>query len=399
MRSDLVDILACPLDGHAPLHCFPLEATKDTSEEIMEGFLICPGCASAFAIVEGIPHLVRGGLRRAEYERGLFNRHTETLKRAGKELGLPRPVSPPRGEPSDHDQRIMAEGDYWAKYLKTLFDRGDHSVLDVRCSGSHEPFLYAGVAEREDRDKDRETGMWPPHLSRPISERMRTCRGRRALDVGCGGGQFGLQAAYEGAKMVGMDISIGSLEIARRHARDVGQEIQYVYADPAQPPFREQVFDLILGKDALHHIPGVEGALRRLDRSLAQGGRILFYEHVGDSPGAAWLRRLATWLLLPRIQRRYERVEIPGVFKQASVHEDAGRDQALPALRAVFHVERVIEELFLYYEIEELVYFASGKKARLARACGQCMYWLERLLLLFAHPNHVTVFGRKKSGS
>jgi ubiquinone/menaquinone biosynthesis C-methylase UbiE len=253
------------------------------------------------------------------------------------------------------------------------------------------------VAETDDRDTRRDMGMWPSHLSRPIREWYRACRGGRALDVGCGGGQFGLEPAYDGLRVVGIDVALGSLEIAHRHAREVGQRVDHVYADPAQPPFRDGAFDLLMGKDSLHHMPDVKVRLRRLSRLLKDDGRVLFYEHVGESPLVARVRNAFMRRLIPIIQRRCGDGEVSTVFNHGSVHEDVSRDTTLPALTAVFDVERVIGEMFFYYELEDLIYFASGKNASLSTFSFEAAYWFERLLLLFQKPDHVTVFGRKRA--
>ncbi|MCX7044394.1 MAG: methyltransferase domain-containing protein [Candidatus Sumerlaeota bacterium] len=397
MRTDLLHILACPLDASAPLAWFGVEGGPDRNAEMEEGALVCPRCATAFPVLGGIPHLTRGGLRRADRERDFYARHAALLGRAQAELKLDQPPHPAEGQASECDRALMAEGDYWARYLEARVSRGDRSILDVRCKGSHAPFLHAGVAECDDRDARREMGLWPDHLSRPIHEWIRGCGNGAALDVGCGGGQFGLEAACLGMHVAGIDVSLGSLEIARRHALETGRDAQYIYADPAQPPFRSGVFDLILGKDSLHHLPGVEACLRRLEPLLKTDGRVLFYEHAGDSRLVKRIWRLAQRILIPRIQRRYPRVEIPQALLEGSVHEDIGQQAVVPALNAVFEAERWIGEMFLYYEIEQMIYFASGKRSRLAGAVARMIYWLERMILLFQKPDHVLFLGRKKS--
>ena len=136
--------------------------------------------------------------------------------------------------------------------------------------------------------------------------------------------------------------------------------------------------------------------MKGLSSLLKDDGRVLFYEHVGGSRVVERLRgALARWLV-PKILRGYPPETIPEIFKSGSRHEDAGRDRTLPALRNAFETERLIGEMFFYYEVEDLVYFASGKNERLARFCFETTYRLERLLLLVAKPDHVTFFGRKR---
>ncbi len=49
LDADLLDLLACPSDDHAPL----LELTRDGAD-----VLVCTFCASSFPITDGIPVLL-----------------------------------------------------------------------------------------------------------------------------------------------------------------------------------------------------------------------------------------------------------------------------------------------------------------------------------------------------
>src|SRR6266550_2801916 len=51
--------------------------------------------------------------------------------------------------------------------------------------------------------------------------------GKRALDVGCGGGILAESLAKEGATVTGVDPSEKSLAAARRHATEAGLDIDY----------------------------------------------------------------------------------------------------------------------------------------------------------------------------
>ncbi len=77
MRPELIHDLACSLDQAHPLalHVF---AAGD-ADGIEEGALVCPACGRWYAILEGVPHLVRDGLRLVEEELDLLERHRERL--------------------------------------------------------------------------------------------------------------------------------------------------------------------------------------------------------------------------------------------------------------------------------------------------------------------------------
>lgn len=61
MMRDMLGSLCCP-DCKAPLK---LKAEAENPQEILSGTLTCAKCATAFPIVDGIPHLLPKALREA----------------------------------------------------------------------------------------------------------------------------------------------------------------------------------------------------------------------------------------------------------------------------------------------------------------------------------------------
>ena len=61
------NILACPIDGHAPLNARLFNDEQD-------GILHCDQCDGAFAVIRGVPHLVRAPLRELDEERRMLER-------------------------------------------------------------------------------------------------------------------------------------------------------------------------------------------------------------------------------------------------------------------------------------------------------------------------------------
>jgi len=94
--------------------------------------------------------------------------------------------------------------------------------------------------------------------------------GKRALDVGCGGGILAETLATEGAVVTGIDPSEKSLEVAREHAR------------------RPVGFDLVFAVDVLEHVDDVPRTLAAIAQVLAPGGGLGFLTH--NRTIAAFLR-------------------------------------------------------------------------------------------------------------
>jgi SAM-dependent methyltransferase len=93
------------------------------------------------------------------------------------------------------------------------------------------------------------------------------------LDIGCGTGNqlVANRTAAPGAKLFGIDASLGMLRQARAKAAD----ICWVQADAASLPFPGRDFDLISCQLAFHHFSDKTAALRDAFRVLRPGGRFV----------------------------------------------------------------------------------------------------------------------------
>ena len=105
--------------------------------------------------------------------------------------------------------------------------------------------------------------------------------GKRALDIGCGGGILAETLAAEGAAVTGIDPSEKSLAEARTHAKRSGLAIDYRLAtaeDLASGSFAEP-FDLVFAVDVLEHVDDLDGTIAGIARVLAPGGGFGFLTH------------------------------------------------------------------------------------------------------------------------
>ena len=106
-------------------------------------------------------------------------------------------------------------------------------------------------------------------------------RGKRALDVGCGGGILAESLAREGAHVTGVDPSEQSLAAARAHAAHGGLTIAYRRgtAEELASWGPEEPFDLVFAVDVLEHVDDFDRALAGLATVLAPGGGLGFLTH------------------------------------------------------------------------------------------------------------------------
>lgn len=72
MRTDLLDILACPVCRGALTLEAETIAPDDAPDagEVLTGTLVCSGCPEAYPISDGIPNLLPPDLRDAEAAAG-----------------------------------------------------------------------------------------------------------------------------------------------------------------------------------------------------------------------------------------------------------------------------------------------------------------------------------------
>ena len=111
-------------------------------------------------------------------------------------------------------------------------------------------------------------------------------RGRNILDVGCGEGEDAMILARLGAKVTGLDISPGAIELARKRAalNGVSDRTTFLCAplDAARLP--EKSFDVIWIDNVLHHVlPDLERTMEALLAAAKPGALVLCIEPVNLS--------------------------------------------------------------------------------------------------------------------
>jgi len=106
-------------------------------------------------------------------------------------------------------------------------------------------------------------------------EALDISQGDRALDVGCGPGNYtrDLASASENGPVVGIDASEAMVAAAGK--RGGGANLTYFRADAAALPFRDGSFDAVCSVGVIHMIEEPEVAIGEMTRVLAPGGRLV----------------------------------------------------------------------------------------------------------------------------
>jgi SAM-dependent methyltransferase len=223
----------------------------------------CLSCQHTYSCTLGIPSLGKGDLASSDAEQALIERllamyataTVDDMSRARLAIG------------ATNEERRQ----YYAQYHRTLRERGAafHRMFQLR------------VRQQA----------WPPHGT------------QLALDIGCGVGSGLLMLAREFDYVVGVDISLSSLIIARKVLEEANvQNVTLVHASAHHLPFVAGTVDYAMSINVLEHIFTPETILAEVQRVLRMNGVFagdsrnrfdLFFKepHVGVRWVGYWPRR------------------------------------------------------------------------------------------------------------
>ncbi|MDD5144810.1 MAG: class I SAM-dependent methyltransferase [Candidatus Pacebacteria bacterium] len=115
------------------------------------------------------------------------------------------------------------------------------------------------------------------------------------LDYGCGNGVHSFFSVEKGAKkLIGIDISEKSLEIARRRAEKLGipeEKIQFLRRDCEKTEFPDNYFDIVFDGGSFSSLD-LKSVFPEIIRILKPGGLLIGIETFGHNPIANLKRKL-----------------------------------------------------------------------------------------------------------
>jgi 2-polyprenyl-6-hydroxyphenyl methylase/3-demethylubiquinone-9 3-methyltransferase len=184
----------------------------------------------------------------------------------------------------------------------------------------------AKFSELAHRWWDPESEFRPLHQINPLRlewiDELAVLRGKRVLDVGCGGGILAEAMARRAAQVTGIDLAAKPLGVARLHALEAGVEnLEYrEVATEALAAEKPGAFDVVTCMEMLEHVPD-PAAVVRACAQLARPGGWVFFSTLNRNPksflfaivGAEYVLRL-----LPRGTHEYAKFIRPSELSRWS---------------------------------------------------------------------------------
>jgi len=101
--------------------------------------------------------------------------------------------------------------------------------------------------------------------------------GKRALDVGCGGGILAEAMAARGATVTGIDLAEKPVKVAMVHAAETKSAVEYrIVSAEALAEESPGAFDVVTCMEMLEHVPDPPSTVRACARLVKPGGQVFF---------------------------------------------------------------------------------------------------------------------------
>ena len=138
--------------------------------------------------------------------------------------------------------------------------------------------------------------------------------GRKAVDVGCGGGILTEALRLHGAEVTGIDMAEAALAVARLHLAESGLDIEYRKCTAEQLAAEQpERYELLTCLEMLEHVPDPGSVVAACERLLKPGGLAVF-STINRNP-QSWLFAIVgaeyVLRLLPRGTHEYAKLIRP----------------------------------------------------------------------------------------
>ncbi|MCU0932673.1 MAG: bifunctional 2-polyprenyl-6-hydroxyphenol methylase/3-demethylubiquinol 3-O-methyltransferase UbiG [Serpentinimonas sp.] len=145
-----------------------------------------------------------------------------------------------------------------------------------------DPAELAKFSDLAHRWWDPESEFRPLHQINPLRlgwiDQLVPVKGKRVLDVGCGGGILADAMARKGADVLGIDLATKALKVAQLHALEANTQGVAYREVSAEELAEEQPasFDVVTCMEMLEHVPDPSSVVRACATLVKPGGWVFF---------------------------------------------------------------------------------------------------------------------------
>jgi 2-polyprenyl-6-hydroxyphenyl methylase/3-demethylubiquinone-9 3-methyltransferase len=154
-----------------------------------------------------------------------------------------------------------------------------------------DPAELAKFSDLAHRWWDPESEFRPLHQINPLRlawiDDLVPLKGKRVVDIGCGGGILADSMARKGAEVLGIDLATKALRVAQLHALEAQTEGVTYREISAEKLAVEQPasFDVVTCMEMLEHVPDPASVVRACATLVKPGGRV-FFSTINRNPKA-----------------------------------------------------------------------------------------------------------------
>jgi 2-polyprenyl-6-hydroxyphenyl methylase/3-demethylubiquinone-9 3-methyltransferase len=111
-------------------------------------------------------------------------------------------------------------------------------------------------------------------------------KGKRVLDVGCGGGILSESMYFKGAEVMGIDLGEKALNVAKLHQLESGAQVTYQHIAVEQLAAEQPAsFDVVTCMEMLEHVPDPSSIVAACAKLVKPGGSV-FFSTINRNPKA-----------------------------------------------------------------------------------------------------------------
>ena len=154
-----------------------------------------------------------------------------------------------------------------------------------------DPAELAKFSDLAHRWWDTESEFRPLHQINPLRltwiDDLVPLKGKRVLDIGCGGGILADSMARKGAEVLGIDLATKALRVAQLHALEA-QTQGVTYREVSAEKLADEQpasFDVVTCMEMLEHVPDPASVVRACATLVKPGGRV-FFSTINRNPKA-----------------------------------------------------------------------------------------------------------------